>query len=204
MGPVLGIPLLAVQQVTGRQLSWGWFTALIMAALAWQYFAAYNNERSANEAEAPKLFLRYVEGRGPATSGLCVQTEGERQAFSVRISSEDVVGKDHMRLGLAWSAVPAPVGNDPVQVAVVCESHRGNLTEGYGGEQILRFFDRRASESEEFIATVDYTNVDGRPYQRKFRIYRHRDAVGNVHVHCDPLAPKVKERGNRPNRPASA
>jgi hypothetical protein len=103
MGPVVGIPILLYQQLSGKTPSWGWFVALVLGGLAWQYHTEYKRVKKEVKLETPKLFLVHIDPKNDIErftnkSGFFVEVEGPKKAFSVKIVSPDAVGRDHTRL----------------------------------------------------------------------------------------------------------
>jgi len=189
LGPVVAIGLLAYQQVTGKPLTWGWFTALILAGFAWHFYSEF--QKAKHDFEVPKLSLIYADGGTMGSSGFFVQTEGEKQAFGIKISSEDAIGREHMRLEMVWADIPGPVGNEPIPVSMLCSLHMGNASKSFGGRQILSYFEEKATEPKELIAVLSFKDVEGKTCPpKKFRITKQRDVFGRFQICCE-LIPKT-------------
>jgi hypothetical protein len=57
MGPIVGIPILLWEHLTGRPLTWAWFLVLVLAALDLQFYRELKAKPSS--PEYPKVYLRY-------------------------------------------------------------------------------------------------------------------------------------------------
>lgn len=191
---IVGIVLWA----TGyRALSWAGFTAMAFICVLMASYQIWNKKeaeiRTLNERwSTPKLFLRHADPprRGLSMkeemSGFFLQVEGENKAFNVHVTSPDAVGQDHTRLEMHWGKITVPIGNDPVPISALCSTNKGTKSSSLIGSQLEAYMKMKASEPKELIATVNYTDVDGKPYPvRKFRVYRERDITGDFITHCN-------------------
>jgi hypothetical protein len=143
--------------------------------------------------EAPRLYLRYDPQFRSSTehSGLFLQAEGELKAFNVKISSETAVGNHHTRLGMKWMVPQCPIGkDDTVPVDVVCGHYIDGVFQpfnGFAGEQLNIFFDRKAENPQDLFVTLEFRDVEGRACPpRKFTISRFQDARGHRRIGCAP------------------
>lgn len=184
--------------VTGhKELTWG---GLVAVAFVCFFIAAYQVWRETDkELEAqdrsrvyPKLFLHHIDPKKTGysdlreMSGFFVQVEGSNKAFSVRITSPDVLGIDRTRLEMSWGNVNVPAGNEPVLVSALCSINKGSHSSSEMGSQIDAYMRMKAEYPKELIAIVNYRDIDGNECPpRKFRIYRERDITGHIITHCE-------------------
>jgi len=190
-GSVVSIPFLVYSEVTGKNISLAWFICLVLAGLCWDL---YSQRHAQDESIRPQLFLRVnpdyqranVAYFGPGNGEFLLQTEGEKKAFGVKITSEDAIGKNHGRLALSWAPESTCVGSEPVEVSVLCAWHKGTHSVGTLGPQVEEYM-AQVVGPKELIAMVRYTDIAGKPYKKRFRVYRDRDVIGFIKVHCEPL-----------------
>jgi hypothetical protein len=193
MGPVVGIILMISGQVSGRPLGWGWFFALIFAALAWQFYSELANSKKLDSL-VPELYLEYNPSYSNFDfSGLFVRVQNDRTAFGMKLTSEIVVGENHCRLGMLWSILENQVGKERVSVQVRCLYYDDkDMPRPYGGlqgEQLKMFLDKKATKPEELIVTVNFRDVDGRQCPaRRFRIFNHaHETTLDETIRCEPI-----------------
>jgi hypothetical protein len=182
---------------TGHKgLTWG---GLVAIAFVCFFIAAYQVwhekdkelETHVRGRSYPKLFLKHVEPKSDyrelkEMSEFFVEVEGDTKAFSVRITSPDVLGVQHTRLEMLWGKVSVPVGNEPVLVSALCQMTKGTHSSSEMGSQIAAYMRMKSEHPKELIATVNYRDVDGNECPaRKFRIYREHDITGHIITHCE-------------------
>ncbi len=200
-GPVVTIGLLLYQQWTGKSPTWGLFGTFIFAGLAWQLYTELRKAKAETHShEYPKVYLRYEQSYDTDFyhSGFFVQTEGERNAFDVQITSEPVVAQSHRRIAMQWEVPKGPIGTTPVPIHARCVLYQQDLAHpvgGISGRQIHRFFEEKKDFPNELKVTLTYKDVDGRACPaRDFKITSSRDYRGNFEIGCIPTESQAASR----------
>jgi hypothetical protein len=95
MGPLFTIGLVLYEQATGKQPTLGLFAALIMAALAWQFYSEWKAEQKKNLipktleqklVPGPELAVAYDTGIGNMLNwSLCVRVLSGGTAYQVKL-----------------------------------------------------------------------------------------------------------------------
>jgi hypothetical protein len=192
VGSVVSIPLVLFTEVTGKNPALLWFVLLIFAGVIWDLHV--ENKRLRQKPPAPKLFLRLnpkhkredVFHMPPLSGEFLVQVQGDEKVFGVKIVSSDAVGKDHQLLRARWSVQEDCVGNAPVDVHLQCTSVKGVSLSNALGQQARTYLDS-VKNPVQLVAKVSYTDVEGKSYEKSFKIYKDQDWQGFTRIHCEPL-----------------
>ena len=191
-GPLFTISLLIYQQVEGKSPTWSWFIAFVALGFAWQFYdELIRLKKRAQPEQVPQLYLQYVPEYASLTAtGFVLRTEDDRPAFNVKMTSEETVGDDHVRLSMEWEQVNGPIGKTGVGVVARCMYQKNNRKDYYSanlGDQLNLFFKHKKEYPDELIVVIEYTDAGGNACTaRKFRISRPGDIFKDK-ISCQPV-----------------
>lgn len=150
-------------------------------------------ESEISNRERPKVSLHATEYkledalRSQAFTGeFFVQTEGPQKAFGVVITTGDAAGHNGARLVAGWTPESGTVGIEPVPVGFICSSHADNVPSSLLGPQVAQYMAMKEGKKE-LIATINFTDIEGRAYKSRWKITKEKDAIGFSKVHCIPM-----------------
>jgi len=190
MGPIVGIPILLWEHLTGRPLTWAWFLVLVLAALDLQFYRELKAKPSS--PEYPKVYLRYEKTADTSIedSGFFLEVEGERKAFDVTMFSQSAVGKNHRRIGMQWDPPKGVIGEHPIRVRAQFVQYEEDIPRNFNvsGRQIHEFFEQKKEFPNELEITLSYRDVDGAKCPpKRFMLRSSRDYRGDFQIACIPI-----------------
>jgi hypothetical protein len=175
-----------------------WYLVLTVPLFWAGAVAAWSKERRKVEAlekqrGVPKLFLNYKPERPvhPDHPVFFVQTEGEKNAFDVEVTSEVVVTTNHRRIFMEWEVPKCAVGKNPIPIKAMCRQYQGDsahVASTYSlPQQIHTFFEFKKNPNE-LVVTLNFKDVEGKKCPpKRFLITSKRDFWGNFDIGIGPL-----------------